>query len=130
MPRSLPLFAGGAAAVITLFAVPACSTGIAESSASPNDFARCLTDNGVPQEFATPPQGPRPGGPPGGDGQAPQGPPPGADGQPPQGPPPAGQRPPPPVPDGVDAGTWNDAFAACADLAPPHPPGRGGPPPA
>lgn len=117
MPRSLSLFAGGAAAAITLFAVPACSTGIAESSASPNDFARCLTENGVPQEFATPPQGPRPGGPTGGDGQ------------PPQGPPPAGQRPPPPVPDGVDAGTWNDAFAACADLAPPHPPGRGGPPP-
>ncbi len=35
----------------------------------------------------------------------------------------------PPVPSGVDDATWNDAFAACAELAPGTLPGHPGRPP-
>ncbi|MDY6996069.1 MAG: hypothetical protein SW019_05705 [Actinomycetota bacterium] len=110
----------GAAAVAALLSLPAYTVQSAESAADPGDFAACLTEHGVPADLAGPPRGP--GGP--------DGPPPGRpDGPPPGGHPGApGERPAPPVPEGVDPGTWNDAFASCAEFAPAHPPGHPGPP--
>ncbi|MBX7435200.1 hypothetical protein JDV09_24320 [Mycobacterium sp. Y57] len=106
-----------------MLAVPACTAQTAESAASPQDFTQCLIDHGVPADAATPPQGP----PPGADG-APQGPPPGGEAGPPPGRPGSGDRPAPPAPSGVDEATWNDAFTACAEVAPGPPPGHPGPP--
>ncbi len=67
------------------------------SAASPADFQKCLTQNGV-------------------NVQLPDKPPP----------PPKGSKPPkpgeaPPAPPGVDQSTWNTAFAACKQYAPAPP---------
>jgi len=113
MKRSVPAVVGGTAAVVALLGLPAFTVKTAESAADPGGFAQCLTEHGVPAELAGPPPGGHPGGPGG-----PGGPPPGA----------PGEHTAPPAPEGVDPGTWNDAFASCAEFAPTPPPGHPAPP--
>ncbi len=97
MPHRLPATVfGGAAAVIALVVLPACSTATAQPPAPPADLIQCLTEHGVPANAATPPEGH-----------------PGA-GEPPPGGAPQAAPQAPPAPPGVDENTWAAAFAACA----------------